>query len=220
MPLMSVLSYIARIYEKLVDEKILKDKLKKIPRPEFIVLYNGTEPFPEKKYLKLSDAFEELDESEKGKYWDLISLDLIVTVYNINKGCNPDLERKSQSLSGYAIFVAKVRESLEYYKEYKEKKKHLKDAIKFAVNCCIEEGILEDYFRQNSSEVAKMTFLEYNVKTHLKVAREEAMEEGMEKGLEEVIEKGEERVLELMEQGLSADEIRKKLKRTSRKNGK
>ena len=106
---------------------------------------------------------------------------------------------------------------MEYYKEYKEKKKHLKDAIKSAVNYCIKEGILEDYFRQNSSEVASMSFLEYNAKTAMKVARREAMEKGMEQGIEQGEKRIKDYVIELMEQGLSYEEIKKRLEKPSKK---
>jgi hypothetical protein len=48
--------------------------------------------------------FEETEDN------DLILLDVIVRVFNINKGYNPDLESKSKTLDDYAIFIAKVRE--------------------------------------------------------------------------------------------------------------
>ena len=49
MPL-RMLIYIARVYEKLIDnEAIYKKKLLKIPKPDFIVLYNGTDPFPDER---------------------------------------------------------------------------------------------------------------------------------------------------------------------------
>ncbi|GMO70454.1 MAG: hypothetical protein Ta2A_19060 [Treponemataceae bacterium] len=52
------LIYIARIYEKLVDnESLYRRKQVPIPQPEFIVLYNGTEDYPEQSEIKLSDAF-------------------------------------------------------------------------------------------------------------------------------------------------------------------
>ncbi|MDR2247116.1 MAG: Rpn family recombination-promoting nuclease/putative transposase [Treponema sp.] len=55
-----ILMYIARIYEKLTaGMNVYGRKLLKIPRPEFIVLYNGTEPYPDRTVLRLSDAFEE-----------------------------------------------------------------------------------------------------------------------------------------------------------------
>ena len=47
MPL-RLLLYIARIYEKIVERRNLyKSSLEKIPTPEFIVLYNGTKPYPD-----------------------------------------------------------------------------------------------------------------------------------------------------------------------------
>jgi len=45
-----LLMYIGRIYEKIISyERRFKRKLEKIPRPEFIVLYNGNEPFVDHK---------------------------------------------------------------------------------------------------------------------------------------------------------------------------
>ena len=56
MPL-RLLIYVARIYEKLIDNTaVYKSKLLKIPKPDFIVLYNGTDEFPDEKILRLSDA--------------------------------------------------------------------------------------------------------------------------------------------------------------------
>ena len=46
-----ILSYIARVYEKIINIKILREDFGKIARPMFIVLYNGKDPFPEKKLL-------------------------------------------------------------------------------------------------------------------------------------------------------------------------
>jgi len=203
MPL-RMLSYIADIYEKMTDERIYRHSLIKIPEPEFIVLYNGAAPFPKEKYLKLSDAFEKIGNSSS------ISLDLIVRVININKGINPELLYRSKTLDGYATFVAKVRE---YEKEYP-----LEEAVRLAVKYCMENGILVDYFKQNSSEVVNM-FSEYNVDIAMKVAREEAMEKGWEEGMEKGIEKGMEKaknyVLELLAQGLSQEEIKKKIEKIS-----
>ena len=46
MPL-RILQYIARVYERLTDNRAAyHEKLIKIQTPEFIVLYNGTEPYP------------------------------------------------------------------------------------------------------------------------------------------------------------------------------
>ena len=54
-----LLIYIARIYEKIIEDKTLyTSKPIRLPQPEFFVLYNGASPFPDKETLKLSDVYE------------------------------------------------------------------------------------------------------------------------------------------------------------------
>ena len=49
--------YIAEIYKKMVDSKaVFKDTLVKLPRPTFVVMYNGREPLPPESRLELSDC--------------------------------------------------------------------------------------------------------------------------------------------------------------------
>ena len=74
-----------------------------IPEPEFYILYNGIKPFPEKSVYRLSDSFMRSPGSP-------IALELVVTVYNINKGHNEEIVRRSESLYGYVTLVTKVRE--------------------------------------------------------------------------------------------------------------
>jgi hypothetical protein len=55
-----LLMYIARIYEKITSGRNMYGSKKLfVPRPEFIVLYNGTSPYPDEAVLKLSDTFED-----------------------------------------------------------------------------------------------------------------------------------------------------------------
>ena len=109
MPL-RVLMYIAYIYEKIISRNLLyKTKLEKIPTPEFIVLYNGKEPYPDRSTLRLSDAFKDAC-GLLGVENPAPALELIVQVYNINDGHNAEILRKSRTLGGYSAFVGKVRE--------------------------------------------------------------------------------------------------------------
>ena len=146
-----MLSYIARIYEKWITSDEYIDSGKKALRPQFIVLYNGEAPFPDQKFLKLSDSFEELDEDEKMIYGDLLSLDLLIVILNINKGRNPELKRKCKTLKGHAFFVGKERE---YNKKYPRNV-----ALRLAVEYCINKGILEDYLRKNASEKSQIRII-------------------------------------------------------------
>ncbi len=71
--------YIARQYEKYVKGKSLyADRLMKIPTPNFVVFYNGTDAQPERRILKLSDSFEKETDDPK--------LELKVLQLNINDG--------------------------------------------------------------------------------------------------------------------------------------
>jgi len=104
-----LLMYIARVYEKILDrEKLYQKKLVKIPAPEFIVLYNGNDPFPDHKELRLSAAFKN---PENGCF----PLELVVQVYNINHGRNTQILARSKTLDSYSIFMWKIRE---YNKEF------------------------------------------------------------------------------------------------------
>ena len=111
-------------------------------------------------------------------------------------------------LSSYSILIDKIREY--------EKRHPKEEAVRLAVNYCIKKGILEDYLKKHSVEVVSMSVLRYDVKTAISAARKIAMEEGKKEGKDE----GQNYVLKLMEQGLSCDEIKKKLEKTSKKNRK
>jgi predicted transposase/invertase (TIGR01784 family) len=176
-----ILIYIARVFEKLFNadpklkQAIYKTKLMNIPKPEFYVLYNGKDAFPESKELKLSDAFLTADAPD----WLGGFLELIVIVYNINEGHNRDILRKSETLFGYAAFTAQVRRHVENGYE-------LEKAIEQAVKDCVEKDILAEFLQVHASEVLNMLTMEFKMEEAVKVWKEEGIEEGMEKGKIEV----------------------------------
>src|SRR5215470_14761135 len=97
-----MLLYIARIYEKITNNEILyRTKQVTIPRPEFIVLYNGVDDAPKIQTLKLSDMFAKYGETNP------IELELAVKVYNINEGRNPEMAKRSATLNGYEQFISR-----------------------------------------------------------------------------------------------------------------
>ena len=167
MPL-RLLIYVARVYEKLIDnDAIYKSKLLKIPKPDFIVLYNGPDEFPDEKTLRLSDAYREMPET-------LVRLsgflELEVRVVNVNEGRNESIVKKSEELYGYVRFVGKVR-------EYQKAGLDLATAITRAINDCINEEILSDFLKAHSSEVINMLTAEWDINVAKKVWWEEAREE-------------------------------------------
>jgi hypothetical protein len=169
MPL-RLLEYVEHIYEKTVDlEKKYQKNIIKIPRPEFIVLYNGLDEYPEYSELKLSDMFMDV-KGLKQTGNDKIPLELIVQVYNINHGHNPKILKKCKTLDNYSFFIKKIR-------EYQKKKKKLEEAVNLAVEYCKKKNILKKYLQENSSEVFNMIFGEYDREMDIAVNREEAREE-------------------------------------------
>jgi len=174
MPLRMLL-YIARVYEKIIDNvAIYSRKLLKIPRPVLLVLYNGTEPYPDEKTLKLSDAYKDLPDLDISLVG---SLELEVKVLNINEGCNDEIIRQCEDLHGYSRFVGKVREKSKTFKE-------LEDAIKEAIKECISEGILAEFLKLHASEVINMIMSEFVLEDALTARANEAREEGLEEGLD------------------------------------
>jgi hypothetical protein len=56
------LAYALNIYLKILGKRLYDESLTKLPRPEFIVFYNGLDPFPKEKFIRLSEAFKEVYE--------------------------------------------------------------------------------------------------------------------------------------------------------------
>ncbi|MCL2102065.1 MAG: hypothetical protein FWH22_10180, partial [Fibromonadales bacterium] len=180
----------AREYEMLTNSKDLyKQKMVKIPEPEFIVLYNGKAEYPDFKEMRLSDSFILHSETH--------FLELVVKVYNINKGRNAEIASKSPNLSGYAELIAEIEDN--------KKAMSLDAAVKSAVKSCIRRDILLYFLRERSSEVENMLLTEWNLKDALEVAREEAREEEREKSLKE----GRAELFALLESGVSLEDAKR-----------
>ncbi|MDR1899788.1 MAG: Rpn family recombination-promoting nuclease/putative transposase [Treponema sp.] len=197
MPL-RLLLYIARVYEKILEEgkkgNLYRGKLVRIPRPEFIVLYNGTKPCPDQATLKLSDCFE-ATEGLAGKTGTAPELELTVKVYNINQGHNEEIARRSGRLEGYSAFIARVRENRETMEP--------EEAMKAAIAYCLERDILSTFLTEHSSEVRNMLLTEWNWDDAKEVWQEEAREEGREEGREEERKT----ILDLVRQGYTPEQI-------------
>ena len=186
MPL-RLLIYAARVYEKLIDnDAIYYKKLLKIPKPEFIVLYNGADPFPDEKTLRLSDAYTGIPDMNG----DLGgSLELEARVVNINEGRNGSILQKCAALTGYAAFIGKVRAN-------RNAGMGIDLAVTKAVKDCMSNGILADFLKIHASEVINMISTEYNEEQARRVLAQESREEGLELGLEQGREQGLEQGLE------------------------
>ncbi|MGN0346155.1 MAG: hypothetical protein ACI4DU_02605, partial [Lachnospiraceae bacterium] len=115
--------------------------------------------------------------------------DVISMIYNINSGNNESLLAKSKVLRGYMSFVNRVRENLALQMEAGEEK-NLEYAIDEAIDYCIKNHIMEEFFNENRDEVKKNMVLDYTWERREQLIREEEYEEGRQTGFEQGIEQG------------------------------
>ena len=200
----------------------------KIPTPHFITFYNGKEKMKERvKILRLSDMFEQKTDNPE--------LELIVTVININPEdesdndgrvyengssdindecadifvknalANADILNRCKSLRDYMTFVNKVRNKTDVYEM------DVKEAVTEAVDECIKEDVLSEFFIEHREEVIAVSVFEYDEEGHMDIVREEGREEGKREGLAQGRKEGLEERLNIMKNvmnnlGKSADE--------------
>jgi len=171
-----ILMYIARVYEKIIEKKnIYRRKLLKIPAPEFIVLYNGREEYPDHQALYLSSSFKDTVGFYQ-KRNGTVPLELVVQVYNINQGRNPEILNRSKNLNAYSLFIGKIKEYCKYLS--------LDESVKSAVKYCIEHNILKEFLEKLGAEV-NMLFYDFSVEEIAEIRGDERYEEGLEKGMEQ-----------------------------------
>ena len=165
------LFYISNEYQKLVVQKSLySSTLQKIPAPKFVVFYNGTKQVEDVSEFRLSSAYEYPTADP--------DLELRVTVLNVNEGHNQELMEHCQMLKEYAQYVAKVRK----YAALQEFS--LEQAVEYAVNECIADGILAEFLTINRAEVISMSIFEYDKDEEEKKLRKAEFEAGKEAGIE------------------------------------
>jgi len=171
MPL-RMLIYIAKVYDRMTKNKDLyRTKKFTIPVPVFIVFDNSLNMQEDKTEFKLSSMYAKSEVVPENAQ----NLELVVTVYNINKGHSPEIAQRSIKLDGYGIFIAKIRENI-------AKNMQPAEAIAAAVDDCIDQNILKEFLLNLKPEIVSMMLGEWNLKDAIAVAREEAWEEAWEGG--------------------------------------
>ena len=178
-----LLIYISRVLEKMVKGSTLYSRKRQvIPWPEFFVLYNGKDPYPDTAVLKLSDLYEKPIDllcrgtdncvflSEKNPL-----LELEVKVININEGKNVEIVNRCRKLADYSAFIARVHG---FWQETGD----LEEGVKKAIKYCSKHGILKEYLEVFGSEALNMILTEWNTEDAIAFAREEGREEGQLNG--------------------------------------
>jgi hypothetical protein len=199
MPL-RILIYLSRIYEMIIDNKVIyQEELVKIPRPEFIVLYNGVKAFPNEKILRLSDAFKQRAGQEDPGLGSFI--DLRVRVVNVNEGYNEQIIKGSKNLGDYVTLVSQIR-------RWQQNGLSLGEAVSRSVKDCISQGILPDFLKKHASEVINMLFAEFKMEDALEMRWAEGLAKGLSEGLAEGLERGKfENAKQMLQDNLPMDKI-------------
>ena len=135
----------------------------KIPVPHFVTFYNGLEKWIEEEgEIKLSDMYEIPVDNPQ--------LELKVRVININR--DADILSKCETLRGYMTFVNKTRCKTQV------ERKDVKQAVLEAIDECMEENILVDFFEKHREEVVEVSIYDYDEEKVRKTLADEAREEG------------------------------------------
>ncbi len=162
--------YFADLYKvKYFGKKIYSTRLLKIPTPQYIVFYNGTTNMPDKKELRLSDAFQQPTEQP--------DIEVIAHMLNINYGHNKELMERCRKLKEYAQFIDIIRHYLRENKQWSNEQ-----AISKAIDDCIQNNILRDILQKERLRVMASILSEFDEVGYKEMIREEAYEEAYGEG--------------------------------------
>ena len=149
------------------------------------------------------------DESDNdGRVYENGSSDIndeCADIFVKNALANADILNRCKSLRDYMTFVNKVRNKTGVYEM------DVKEAVTEAVDECIKEDVLSEFFIEHREEVIAVSVFEYDEEGHMDIVREEGREEGKREGLAQGRKEGLEERLNIMKNvmnnlGKSADE--------------
>lgn len=156
------LHYLSDVYRNMYSNDMLhRRSMIKLPVPHFVTFYNGLEKWIETdEVIKLSDMFELLADKPE--------IEIEVRVINING--DADILKKCKTLHDYMTFVNKVRHKTDI------DKLDIRTAVIKAIDECIAEGILVDFFEEHREEVVEVSIYDYDEEKTRKTLFEEAKE--------------------------------------------
>ena len=169
------LHYVSDVFRELFSNSMLhRRSMIKIPVPHFVTFYNGLEKWVEDEdEIRLSDMYEIPTDNPE--------LELKVRVININEDVH--ILNKCKTLRDYMTFVNKVRFKMGVEGD------NVRIAVTEAMNECIDEDILVDFFEQHREEVVEVSIYDYDEEEVRRVLAEEYAQEYAQKVAKEVSEK-------------------------------
>ena len=169
------LHYVSDVFRELFSNSMLhRRSMIKIPVPHFVTFYNGLEKWIEDEdEIRLSDMYEIPSDNPE--------LELKVRVININKDVH--ILNKCKTLRDYMTFVNKVRFKMGVEGD------DVRIAVTEAMDECIDEDILVDFFEQHREEVVEVSIYDYDEEEVRRVLAEEYAQEVAQGMAKELVEK-------------------------------
>ena len=202
MPLRGLL-YFSQLYQNYLTKNgknLISTQLVKIPTPEFIVFYTGSETDPKEWTLKLSDAFMNKDNS--GAY------EWTAKVLNIHPVYAKGLQKNCKALYDYSCYVYRIKNNIKSGMKNDE-------AIEEAITWAEKQHLLGNFFKIQKAEVIGMSLTEFDEDEFKRICREDGYAEGLSKGQKDGrMEKAIEDARNLYINGVSIEIIAKSLNMT------
>lgn len=165
MPMRGLL-YLARNYESYIEQNNLNiygSKQLKFPLPQYYIFYNGMEEEPDRRELRLTDSFPQIEGKES-------CLECKAILLNINYGHNVELMDKCKRLRDYSLFIFYVRKN-------QLEGMSLVEAVDSAIDQCIDEDVMKDLLVKCRGEVRNMVLSTFNKELYERDLKEEGREE-------------------------------------------
>ena len=204
------LHYLSDVYRQMYNNSDLhRSTTLKIPVPHFVTFYNGKQPLEAESTLRLSDMYEKkmdcpelelvvrvininTDAIINKKLLDTEKNDIINGTnqsdefHNSNNKVSSDNTNpftfsseflsKCETLKDYMTFVNKARVKTDV------EKIDIRTAVTDAVDECIAENVLSEFFRNHREEVITVSIYEYDEEGHLEIVKEEGRQLGLAEG--------------------------------------
>ena len=173
MPLRFLEYYVHLLYGIVPHRARYRERVYRIPAPEFYVFYNGEDPAPREGTLRLSEAYLKGTGTQP-------QCEVAVKFLNIGTGAEAlPAVQNCGILKEYCRFMEIVRKQRARLKEGSFSGK-AQGCYEEAVHEALEEGILKGYLERKSTEVINMFIGEYSYADDLREHCEEAIEIGRE----------------------------------------
>ena len=198
------LHYVSDVFRELFSNSMLhRRSMIKIPVPHFVTFYNGLEKWIEdEEEIRLSDMYEISTDNPE--------LELKVRVININEDVH--ILNKCKTLRDYMTFVNKVRFKMGVEGD------DVRIAVTDAMDECIDEDILVDFFEKHREEVVEVSIYDYDEEEVRRVLAEEYAQEVAQGMAKEIVEKAAKEASEKAfaegEQSMMINQIIKKVKKS------